>query len=106
HLAVVVVRRNAERAQPGVDGIDFARRGAVDDAGTLQPVREARERARTLVAGRGEHLEGEIRAVRRARDDVGLAQREKAADVLAYFRRRRGGEREGRWAAELLQLLA
>src|SRR5438552_1063562 len=44
--------------------------------------------------------------MRRARDDVRLAQREKAADVLADFRRRGRGERERRRAAELLQLLA
>ena len=44
HLAVIMVRRDAERAEPGVHGVDLARRRAVDDAGPLQAVREARER--------------------------------------------------------------
>jgi hypothetical protein len=63
HLSVIVVRRHTEGQQAGVHGVHLTRGGAVDDAGTLQPVGEAGEGARALVAGRLDHLEREIRAV-------------------------------------------
>ena len=67
HAAVIAASRHLEALEQREHEVDFAPRGAVDDARPPQPQYETHESARPRVALAAQHLEGEVRAVRRRR---------------------------------------
>ena len=106
HSAVIALHRNAEACQHRVGLVHRPGGGAVHDSGTPQATRQPHQRAEPLVAIGEDGLEGEIRAMGRARDHHRIVHPEPAQDVLAHVRSRRRGERRHGRRAEAAQALA
>ncbi len=106
HLAVIAVRRGAEAVEQGVDLVHLAGRGAVDDPGSTQTQHEAHQRAQTLIAAALQHVECEVRAMRRACDDLGIAHSDEALDGASHLLGGGGRERQHRRGPEPTQALA